>query len=883
MIRLKSFEIWQWRNRFSDHPVAVADIESEAASSWNIGDLGPDALAVIRDRFAEVGAGVQSAGDLLAAICLSLQREKYDLAPSAGATPSQFWFAVADPVYASIAAGSAVAWLGGVSDRSQLTARELAQSLAEFVDRCEFAALDQTTRAMVAKAQARGIAWFRLNAGIPDVQLGHGFKQRRMRESIGDETLLASIYARNKPLSLSLLRGAGLPVGSFATAITADQAASVATSVGFPVVLKPVDADKGVGVIIGLADAEAVRLAARSLLQTCRQLLVQSFLPGDDHRLLVVSGRFLAAARRHAAAVVGDGEHSVEQLIEAENRDPRRAPGFKSLMNHIVVDDELVRILSGQGFALGSIPAAGRQVRLRLTANISTGGTSVDVTDVIHPDNAWLAERAAAITGLKVAGLDFMTPDITRSWREVGGGICEINVGVGLRAHWLANPTRDVVGPIMDTVFPPGEDGRIPTALITGSNGKTTVTRMLDHILRAAGHTVGSATTDGVTINGRIAVEGDYAGGSGAAIALGEPTVTAAALETARGGVLKWGIGVERCNVAALLNVEHEQVGIDGIETVDDMARLKRKVVETARDAFVFNAQDPRSHAMSRDFPAERTILFCLDPSAPQVADHLAVGGTVVTLAGDAGRQTIVIRGPDGEVSVLQAAAIPATLGGRVRHNVANALAAVALAHGMKTPVQAMAAGLGGFTASLEHSQGRFNFIDGLPARVLFDFACNPPAIRTALEALDQVAGPGRRIGLVSSPGNRPDDQIDDCARAVAHRFDHYVCYESVDWRRGRAPGEVSERLANALHAAGAPPDRVARAHTVADAMAAAASLAAPDDLVVILGAEIRTALPELRAAFARLRATRLAGNVPMATSAVPSPLGRRWPPKEVG
>jgi cyanophycin synthetase len=856
MIRLKSFEAWQWRNRLAEHPAGVAEIETDDASTLEA--LGAEAIAALAEAFPEVSQDLrrEPPARLLAAICLSMQRQKYVVPPLAGATPGGFWFAAADPVYASVSVGGAVAFLNALAARGAIGATQVAASARELVESCEFAALDQTTLAMVTATQQRGIPWRRLNPGVRDVELGHGAKLRRLREAVtGAESQLAAEYAHSKPMTLALLAGAGLPVGRFAAARTADQAASAASAMGFPVVLKPAAGRKGEGVIIGLADAEAVHAAASGLLQTSGQVLVQSFLPGADHRLLVVAGRLVAAARRQSAGVVGDGTTQIGALIEAANLDPRRGTGFRALMNRIEIDDELRRVLAGQGLTLDDIPAAGARVRLRLTANISTGGDSVDVTDSVHPDNAWLAERAARALGLSVSGVDFLTPDISRSWREVGGGVCEVNAGVGLRAHWLADPTRDVVGPILDTIYSPGDDGRIPTALITGSNGKTTTTRMLDHILRAAGRVVGRATTDDVTIGGRLVVEGDFAGVSGAALVLSDPSVTAACLETARGAVLKWGIGVERCDVAALLNISEEQVGIDGIDSLDAMAALKRKVLETAKDAFVFNAEDPRCLAMARDFAPERTILFALNSGHAGLAEHLSAGGTVVTLSERAGAESVVILGAGPPAEVIAVSAIPATFAGKVRHNVANALAAVALAHGMGVAANAIATGLAGFTPSLAHSQGRFNFIDDLPVRALFDYGANAPAIRTAIAALANFPVEGRRIGVVTGVGDRPDDQIDDCARAVAGRFDAYVCFEIPAYRRGRAPGEIVARLTRALADAGVAPDAVHRAETPAEAMRISAALSRPGDLIVVFGSNVRTALPQLRAAFAALGA----------------------------
>ena len=727
-----------------------------------------------------------------------MQQQKFELSAAAGGARDQFWFSAVDPFYGLAVAREAVSVFNWLTSRHPNTA-QIAQALEQFDDRCEKTALDQSIRAVITEAGHRGIPWFRLGPGLRDVQFGQGRYQRRMRETLtSQESLLAATYSRDKALTLGLLSSVGLPVGMCAAVSGPDQAVTVAKTIGFPVVIKPTVGQKGTGVIIGLTTPDAVHQAAKSLLRG-GDLLVQSFLPGQDHRLLVVSGRFVAGARRDPAAVVGDGKRTIERLIEIANADPRRGKGFSKLMNNIVIDDELRRVLTEQGYALDSVPDQSRVVRLRLTANIATGGTAVDVTDSIHPDNVRLAERAALALGLNVAGVDFITPDINKSWREVGGGICEVNASVGLRPHWLANPLQDVVGAILNTIFPPGKDGRIPTALVTGSNGKTTTTRMLAHILRSAGHVVGAATTDGVLIDDEIIAEGDLAGPTGASLVLREPTVSAAVLETARGGVIKSGIYLDRCDVAALLNVDREQIEIDGIQTLDDMARLKKKVVETAREAVIVNAEDRRCMEIAHEFPIAQTVLFAVNPSIPAIREHVADGGTVVTLREDGGKANVVIRTAAGDIQLLEVAKIPATHGGIVRHNVANALAAAALAYGMKVQNDTIATGLSTFRASIEQCPGRFNLIDSLPAHVLFDYAHNPPALESAVTAIDLLSCSGRRICAFTSAGNRTNHQIEACADSVAGHFDHYVCFERAELRRGRAPCEINELLVGAL------------------------------------------------------------------------------------
>jgi cyanophycin synthetase len=519
----------------------------------------------------------------------------------------------------------------------------------------------------------------------------------------------------SKLLTLQMLGAIGLPVGRFVLVAGVDAAMKTAERIGYPIVLKPVAGKKGGDVLAGLQNAGELRAALVKVARQRRQFLLQSFFPGADHRLLVVSGRLIAAARREPASVAGDGKNSVARLVEAANKDPRRGHGFSKLMNLIEIDDEVLRVLSGQGLALDSVPAEGAQVRLRATANISTGGTAVDVTDQVHPDNARAAVKAAKVLDLQVAGVDFISPDISRSWREAGGGICEVNSIVGLRPHWIADPRRDVTGPILETIFPPGKTGRIPTAMITGTKGKSGTTLMLSGILSRAGHCVGTVTTDGVAIGGEMVVHGDVAGINGADAALRDPTVTAAALETARGGLLRSGMYLDYCDVAALLNVGREQIGIDGIDTLDDMARLKRKVLEAARQAIVLNADDERCAAMAGDFPSVRKILFSMQPESSALRRLAGAGDIAIFLKTVDGRETIAVRDGAGESPLLATGDLPSSLGGIVRHNIANAMAAAGLALGLGISREIAAAGLRAYDNSLERTFGRFSFVEGFP------------------------------------------------------------------------------------------------------------------------------------------------------------------------
>jgi cyanophycin synthetase len=713
LIKYKSVQHLFWRNRFSNHPVALVTIDF-AGTFWEPSLLPTDALPILHDRFSAFRAGVwkPTAGAFLATLCLSMQQEKYGVPAVAGATESQFWFSSADLYFAHFVTDRAIAFLNVIVNRPQITADDLRNAVRGFVDDCEPAALDPSTRIMVAQANSRRIPWFRIGHPIRDIQLGQGDKQRRIRETLrSNESGLASYYAHDKALTCSLLSAVKVPVGTFAAVSAPDDAASAAQTIGFPVVLKPNFGSKGRDVIIGLNDSEAVRAAARRLLPLAQRLLVQSLIPGDDHRILVVSGRAIAAARRTPAKIVGDGKRTIADLIAAANTDPRRGKGAHSLMPYIEFDDEMNRVLTAQGFTLSSVPHAGAVVRLRLTGNISTGGTSVDVTAVMHPDNARLAERAALTLGLTVAGIDFITPDIAQSWHEFGGAICDVNAIAGLRVHLLANPSRDVVGPVFDTIFPRGDDGRIPIALITGTNGNAATSQILEHILRAQGHIVGRAATDGVTINGETIVNDDMASTNGASIVLREPTVSAAVLEIGRVDIIERGIYIERCEVAALVNIDRQQMKADGAETVEIMTQLNRKVLEIARDAVILNADDADCLELSRQFSTNKLIFFSLNSSNPDVQGHVAKGGVAITLGQLDGQNIIVVRARERDSSVFLLDSMLAPRKALIQYSLANALAASALAYGMKVPIETIAAGLSEFCASFEQSPDKRKYI----------------------------------------------------------------------------------------------------------------------------------------------------------------------------
>ena len=452
-----------------------------------------------------------------------------------------------------------------------------------FAQRREFG---PSTQSLVDAAEARGIPWLRLNR-YSLVQFGHGKYQKRIQATVTSETKHISVeLASDKDETHSLLSDLGLPVPKQTVVYSEREAVRAAEATGYPVVVKPLDANHGRGVSIRLKTPEAVRTAYAVAQEhgRSRATLVESFVEGFDHRMLVVGGKLIAVAKRVPGHVVGDGEHTVEELVEIVNADPQRGVGHEKVLTQLQFDEQAERLMEKRGVGRDSVLASGEILYLRSTANLSTGGTAIDLTDQVHPDNRDMAERAIKAIGLDVGGVDFLSTDITASWRDVGGAIVECNAAPGFRMHVAPSEgtPRDVAGPVMDLLFPPGTPARIPIASITGTNGKTTTTRMLAHIAQMAGYTPGMTTSDGVYINGRMSVKGDMTGPTSAGMVLRDPDVDCAILETARGGMVRSGLGFSECNVAACLNVRSDHLGIRGIETLDDLAEIKQIPIEVA-------------------------------------------------------------------------------------------------------------------------------------------------------------------------------------------------------------------------------------------------------------------------------------------------------------
>ena len=702
-------------------------------------------------------------------------------------------------------------------------------------------ALGPTTASLVRAAEDRGIPWLRLDDSSL-VQLGYGKYQRRIQASLTSETRqIATEIASDKRLTHRILEDLGLPVPRQVLVEEAEEAVAESERIGFPVVVKPLDGNHGKGVLIGLKTPDEVRAAFEKAQDYSRRVLVEACQAGNDYRILVVNNRVVAVAQRVPGHVVGDGRHTVAELVEIVNADPRRGVGHEKVLTRLELDDQALRRLEAQGLTTDSVPEEGRTVFLRATGNLSTGGTAIDKTDSIHYENRMMAERAVQAIGLDVAGIDFISPDITRSYKDVGGAIVEINAAPGFRMHIA--PTegtpRDVAGPVIDMLFPKETPCRIPMAAITGTNGKTTTTRMVGHILKLAGYTVGMATTDGVYIDGVLTVRGDMTGPWSSQLVLRDPRVDAAVLETARGGLVRSGLGWRRCSVGAVLNVAADHLGLGGITTLDELAEVKRIVAEVAQDYCVLNADDPRVAAMAGHSPGE-PIYVTMNCKSELVRQHIRERRRAVVLEEGLNGAMIVLYQGEDQIPLLLSRQIPATLDGRAIHNVQNAMFAAAIAIGIGVEVDDIREGLRTFSSDFYQAPGRLNLYNEHPFRVLLDYAHNAHAMELVARTVREMAVYGRRIGVIASPGDRRDEDIRALAMAAAPGFDCILLKEDDD-KRDRQPGEVAGLLREGLIAAGFPPERICQSsYDEMETALQALQMARAGDLVVIFGDKLQ-------------------------------------------
>ena len=658
-----------------------------------------------------------------------------------------------------------------------------------------------STAAVIDAARKRDIPALRLSEESNLFQLGWGSRQKRLQATItGDAGTLAVRIASDKQLTKTLLTEAGVPVPRGATVKSLAQALSVAAGLGHAVTVKPLDANHGKGVTTRCGTPQQVAEAYDLARRHSRQVIVERFLHGRDYRVLVAGDKVAAAAWRRPPAVTGDGVSSIAALVAQENLNPARGEGHTNILTRIALDDSALAVLREQGYEPNSIPPAGAGVTLRGNANLSSGGTAEDVTDLLPDETRSLCVRAARKVGLDVAGIDIVCDDIALPLREQGGGVIEVNAAPGIRMHQYpsAGQPRDAGAAIVEAMYPQG-DGRIPVIAVTGTNGKTTTCLMLAHAARLAGHGTGLTTTEGVFINGERIVKGDCSGYWSARTVLTAPEVDFAVLETARGGILKRGLAFDRCDVAVVLNVTADHLGLDGVDTLRDLSRVKAVVARSAARAVVLNAEDPYCAAMARMLaPGVERLYFALDPEHPVLLRHLERGGRGAYLQDG---QMVVADGARRH-ALLAAAAVPATLGGHARYNIANALASAAALLASGFELAQIAAGLGSFVSDNQANPLRSNVFQ-LRDRItlIVDYAHNPAAYAALGQAARSMAQ-AQLIGVITAPGDRRDADLRAIGAACAEYFDELVVYESA--RRSREPGATGALIAEGIAQAGA-------------------------------------------------------------------------------
>ena len=669
---------------------------------------------------------------------------------------------------------------------------DLDAALAQLRETAEDYAIGTSTGAVVNAARRRGIPALRLTDEANLFQLGWGSRQKRLQATItGATNSIAVGIASDKQLTKALLEGAGVPVPDGDVVTTVEAAQRIARRLGRPVALKPLDGNQGKGVTVDCATPDAVARAFEHARKHGRRVIVEEYLRGRDYRVLVTGGRIAAASWRRPPSVTGDGKSTIRALVELENRNPARGEGHTNILTRIPLDALADEALAKQGYDLDTVLADGVGADLRGNANLSTGGTAEDVTDLLPEDTRDICIRAARTIGLDVAGIDIVCDDIARPLREQRGGIIEVNAAPGIRMHQYPSrgTARDAGDAIVEALFG-GCDGRIPVVAVTGTNGKTTTSLLIEHTVRMAGLRTGVTTTGGVYLNGQLAYEGDCTGYHSARSVLAAPDVDFAVLETARGGILKRGLAYDRCDVAVVLNVSADHLGLDGVDTLDDLARVKAVVAKRAARAVVLNAEDEYCVQMAEELAdGVEVIYFALDAEDPVLLRHVEHGGRAVYLQDT----TVVLANGMRHEALLDVRDMPASLGGRARYNIANAMAAAAALTACGFGNAEIVAGLRGFVSDSKHNPLRSNLFDVDGVTVVVDYAHNCAAY-AALAEMARAMTPGRLVGVVAAPGDRRDADLVDIGRTCAAGFDELVIYETEN--RGRPDGETATLLA---------------------------------------------------------------------------------------
>ncbi len=660
--------------------------------------------------------------------------------------------------------------------------------------------LGPSTGSIVEEAVNRDIPWIRLGTNSL-VQLGYGVNQMRFQATITCKTSSIAVdMACNKELTKKMLDMASIPVANGSICVDEEDLAETIEKIGYPIVLKPLDGNHGKGASINVTNWEDAVSGLAFAKKYSHRIIVEKFITGFDFRILVIDNKLVAAAKRVPAHVVGDDLNTIRELIDKTNLDPRRGYGHENVLTQIDVDRDTEDLLDKLNYTLETIPKNGEIVYLKSTANLSTGGTSVDITDMMHPENIFLAERISRVIGLDICGVDIMAENLTQPLKENGGVILEVNAAPGFRMHLAPSEglPRNVAAPVIDMLYPPGKTCRIPIIAVTGTNGKTTTTRLLAHIVKNNGYKVGFTTSDGIYIQNHMMEKGDTTGPISAEYVLRDPTVEFAVLETARGGILRSGLGFSRCDIGIITNIQEDHLGISDIHTLDDLARVKSTVVKSIKkDGWaILNADDEQCIKIGSELSCN-VAYFSLTEENPLIKKLCAEGKTVAVYENG----YITIKKGEWKIRIERATHVPLTLGGKAKFMIANVLAATLASYlwGFKT--EDISLSLQTFIPSAAQTPGRMNIFEFKKFKVLIDFAHNASGYRGVEEYLQSVEAT-KKIGIIAGVGDRRDEDIKECASIAARMFDHIIIRQEK-YLRGRTEEEIIELILEGIKNSG--------------------------------------------------------------------------------
>ena len=694
-------------------------------------------------------------------------------------------FSYAEENVGMFAAESAVAIAEALIAGTEYDLEKDIQRMREIRERVR---LGPSTGSIVEEAVARDIPWIRLGTNSL-VQLGYGVNQMRFQATITCNTSnIAVDIACNKEETKRMLDNASIPVASGSICVDEEDLEDTIRKIGYPIVIKPLDGNHGKGASINVTNWEDAKSGLAFAKEYSRRVIVEKFITGFDFRVLVIDNKLVAAAKRVPANVIGNGKNTIQELIDITNLDPRRGYGHENVLTEITVDRDTLDLLGKLNYTLETVPTDGEIVYLKSTANLSTGGTSVDVTDMMHPENIFLCERISRVIGLDICGVDIMAKNLTQPLKETGGCILEVNAAPGFRMHLAPSEglPRNVASPVIDMLYPLGKPSRIPIIAVTGTNGKTTTTRLLAHIVKNNGFKVGFTTSDGIYVQNHMMEKGDTTGPVSAEYILKDPTVEFAVLETARGGILRSGLGFSRCDIGVITNIQEDHLGLSDIHTLDDLARVKSTVVRSIKkDGWaVLNADDEYCLKIGNELSCN-VAYFSMEEDSP-VVKKLGKEGKIVAVYENG---YITVKKGEWKIRIERASIVPLTMGGKAKFMIANVLAATLASYlwGFKT--EDISLSLQTFIPSAAQTPGRMNVFEFKKFKVLIDFAHNPAGYRGVEEYLQSVEA-NRKIGIIAGVGDRRDEDIKECAKIAGNMFNHIIIRQEKHLR-GRTEEEI--------------------------------------------------------------------------------------------